>query len=64
MIDLERDVIPHLERHCAGKGALHIHLMDALKFDFARLAAEAHSLRVVGKLPYNISTPLMFHLHD
>src|SRR3569832_1464817 len=62
VIELDRDVIPHLERHCAGKGDLHIHQMDALKFDFARLAAEAHSLRVVGNLPYNISTPLMFHL--
>ena len=64
VIELDRDVIPHLERHCAGKGELHIHQMDALKFDFAALAAGAHSLRVVGNLPYNISTPLMFHLLD
>src|SRR3569623_170156 len=64
VIELDRDVIPHLERHCAGKGDLHIHQMDALKFDFAALAAGAHSLRVVGNLPYNISTPLMFHLLD
>src|SRR5690606_9774167 len=35
---------------------------DALKFDFARLEAAPRSLKVVGNLPYNISTPLIFHL--
>jgi 16S rRNA (adenine1518-N6/adenine1519-N6)-dimethyltransferase len=35
---------------------------DALKFDFNQLEAAPHSLRVVGNLPYNISTPLIFHL--
>lgn len=62
VIELDRDVVPHLEGHCAGKGELHVHQIDALKFDFAALAADAHRLRVVGNLPYNISTPLLFHL--
>ena len=44
-------------------GELTIHEADALKFDFAQLAA-GEKLRVVGNLPYNISTPLLFHLID
>lgn len=62
VIELDRDVIPHLQQHCAGRGELRIHQIDALKFDFAALAHGEHTLRVVGNLPYNISTPLMFHL--
>ena len=39
-----------------------IHEADALKFDFAELRKSDEKLRVVGNLPYNISTPLIFHL--
>ncbi len=42
-------------------GKLTVHNADALRFDFSKLAT-AGSLRVVGNLPYNISTPLLFHL--
>jgi len=41
---------------------LTVHAADALKFAFDRLAPGPGSLRVVGNLPYNISTPLLFHL--
>lgn len=61
VVELDRDVIPLLQQHCAGAGTLHIHNSDVLKFDFRSLAA-GHPLRVVGNLPYNISTPLIFHL--
>jgi 16S rRNA (adenine1518-N6/adenine1519-N6)-dimethyltransferase len=45
--------------------AVRIHEADALEFDFTALAAERGGrLRVVGNLPYNISTPLLFHLLD
>jgi len=64
VVELDRDVIPHLEQACAGKGELRVHNVDALKFDFSALAAPGESLRVVGNLPYNISTPLIFHLLD
>ena len=64
VVELDRDVIPHLQQSCAGKGELHVHQLDALKFDFASLAHGEDSLRVVGNLPYNISTPLLFHLLD
>jgi 16S rRNA (adenine1518-N6/adenine1519-N6)-dimethyltransferase len=65
-VELDRDIIPKLKEHCdslSGRhGKLHIHEADALKFDFASLAADGRPLRIVGNLPYNISTPLMFHL--
>lgn len=61
-IELDRDLIEHLTRHCAGAGALTIHNQDALKFDFRSLRQNSSALRIVGNLPYNISTPLLFHL--
>jgi 16S rRNA (adenine1518-N6/adenine1519-N6)-dimethyltransferase len=45
-----------------GTGRLVVHRADALDFDFAALAAPDRKLRVVGNLPYNISTPLLFRL--
>jgi|SRR5699024_8816420 len=61
-VELDRDLIAMLERQISPQ-RLTVHASDALRFDFRQLAPEqAHSLRVVGNLPYNISTPLMFHL--
>ncbi|MDX1252686.1 MAG: 16S rRNA (adenine(1518)-N(6)/adenine(1519)-N(6))-dimethyltransferase RsmA [Gammaproteobacteria bacterium] len=64
VVELDRDLIPLLERECAGLGELHIHQADALAFDFATLAADGRPLRLMGNLPYNISTPLLFHLME
>ncbi|MGH8529283.1 MAG: 16S rRNA (adenine(1518)-N(6)/adenine(1519)-N(6))-dimethyltransferase RsmA [Nevskiales bacterium] len=61
VVELDRDVIPLLQTRCAGHGELIVHAADALRFDFSPLAAGA-KLRLVGNLPYNISTPLLFHL--
>jgi len=61
VIELDRDLIEPLAQKTAGLGTLLIHQHDALKFDFTTLARGA-KLRVVGNLPYNISTPLLFHL--
>ena len=61
VVELDRDLIGPLQRQCAGIGKLVIHSADALTFDFCQLAQDA-PLRVVGNLPYNISTPLLFHL--
>lgn len=63
-IELDRDIIPKLAEQCRDRGELHIHASDALKFDFATLAEDGRKLRIVGNLPYNISTPLMFRLLD
>ncbi len=60
-VELDRDLIEPLIGKAAAAGTLVVHQADALKFDFARLAG-AGKLRIVGNLPYNISTPLLFHL--
>ncbi|MCC5867947.1 MAG: 16S rRNA (adenine(1518)-N(6)/adenine(1519)-N(6))-dimethyltransferase RsmA [Gammaproteobacteria bacterium] len=60
-VEIDRDVIPELARHCADAGDLRIHQGDALGVSLAELGAGAR-LRLVGNLPYNISTPLLFHL--
>ncbi|MGE0081442.1 MAG: 16S rRNA (adenine(1518)-N(6)/adenine(1519)-N(6))-dimethyltransferase RsmA [Thiohalomonadaceae bacterium] len=62
VVELDRDLIPHLQEKFAGAGELRIHQADALRFDFRTLAGPGEPLRVVGNLPYNISTPLIFHL--
>lgn len=62
VVELDRDVIPHLTAACRGKGELVIHQADALQFRFADLAPPGERLRIIGNLPYNISTPLLFHL--
>jgi 16S rRNA (adenine1518-N6/adenine1519-N6)-dimethyltransferase len=60
-IEIDRDAIRHLQAASGGNPALHIHEADALEFEFAALD-EGRGLRVVGNLPYNISTPLLFRL--
>ncbi|MEJ2462238.1 MAG: 16S rRNA (adenine(1518)-N(6)/adenine(1519)-N(6))-dimethyltransferase RsmA [Candidatus Thiodiazotropha sp.] len=63
-IELDRDLVGPLAQRCGSLGDLTIHSTDALKFDFTTLAEPDRPLRVVGNLPYNISTPLLFHLLD
>ncbi len=60
-VELDRDLAARLRRRFDAE-ALVVHEADALAFDFASLAVEGAPLRVVGNLPYNISTPLLFHL--
>lgn len=62
VIELDLDLIPILQSKFAGNPGFRLNQGDALKFDFSRLQAQPGSLRVVGNLPYNISTPLIFHL--
>ena len=64
VVELDRDLAARLPNTLAGMGELIIHSGDALQFDFAPLATSpgASDLRVIGNLPYNISTPLLFHL--
>ncbi len=58
VVEIDRDLIARLKRDYPGD-KLTIHQGDALQFDFAALGER---LRIVGNLPYNISTPLLFHL--
>ncbi len=60
-IELDRDLASRLERRFDASRLI-VHQADALRFDFASLVAPGERLRVVGNLPYNISTPLLFHL--
>ena len=62
VIEIDRDIIPKLEQQCHGLGRLIIHQADVLKFDFATLVRGNENLKIIGNLPYNISTPLLFHL--
>lgn len=59
-VELDRDLVPLLNTRFSAKG-LEVHEADALKFNFSCLMLDK-PLRVVGNLPYNISTPLLFHL--
>lgn len=59
-VELDRDLVAKLQRLPLGNFS--IHSADALKFDFCSLARAGEKLRIAGNLPYNISTPLIFHL--
>jgi 16S rRNA (adenine1518-N6/adenine1519-N6)-dimethyltransferase len=60
VVEIDRDIIARLKTDYP-QDKIVIHEGDALKFDFATLGAP---LRIVGNLPYNISSPLLFHFAD
>lgn len=77
VIELDRDIIPKLMMNCEiadieNKHKLIVNETDVLKFDFASFQSQQAGLkqdhdvklRIVGNLPYNISTPVLFHLLD
>src|SRR5690554_2403135 len=61
VVELDRDLIPVLRTKFFNYPEFQIHEADALNFDFRELMTD-RPLRIVGNLPYNISTPLIFHL--
>ena len=61
VIELDRDLIAPLALQCDGLGEIIVHQADALHVDYSKLAKHK-KIRVVGNLPYNISTPLLFYL--
>ena len=61
VVELDRDLAKRLREH----PQLHVIESDVLRVDFAQVAQDigaAGKLRIVGNLPYNISTPILFHL--
>jgi 16S rRNA (adenine1518-N6/adenine1519-N6)-dimethyltransferase len=62
VVEIDRELAAALPKRLAHPERLVVHQADALEFDFGALAHGPHSLRVVGNLPYNISTPLLFRL--
>lgn len=65
VLELDRDLAQRLRerRQEAPQDELNVHQVDALEFDFCGLATTT-KLRLIGNLPYNISTPLLFRLLD
>ena len=63
-VELDRDLVEPLAQRCRGLGTVRIHNADALTFDLCGLASAGKRLRLVGNLPYNISTPLLFRFLD
>jgi 16S rRNA (adenine1518-N6/adenine1519-N6)-dimethyltransferase len=62
VVEVDRDLAPLLADKCRGAGNLKIHVMDVLQYNFC----EQYKVKitVAGNLPFNISTPLLFHLLD
>jgi len=70
-VEIDRDVIAALKVSSFSVGELRLYEANVLKFDFGSLRRDAQRLRLIGNLPYNISTPLLFelieqreHFHD
>jgi 16S rRNA (adenine1518-N6/adenine1519-N6)-dimethyltransferase len=61
LIELDRDLVARLEQRYAGCDNVFIHACDALQADLSEISA-GRRCRLVGNLPYNISTPLIFHV--
>lgn len=61
-IEIDRDLVHELTRRYGNEPHVRIHEGDALKFDFSALPATPTGQRIVGNLPYNISTPLLLRL--
>ena len=65
VVEIDRDIVSWMQTEYAKpsyvNNKISIHNVDALKFDFSQLGRQ---LRVTGNLPYNISTPILFHLLD
>ncbi|MEE9412124.1 MAG: 16S rRNA (adenine(1518)-N(6)/adenine(1519)-N(6))-dimethyltransferase RsmA [Methylococcales bacterium] len=69
LIEIDRDLVARLNRQYADKTHLGIHQLDALKLDLSELLPVSKNsldvpgkMRLIGNLPYNISTPLLFHV--
>ncbi|MEO1879542.1 MAG: 16S rRNA (adenine(1518)-N(6)/adenine(1519)-N(6))-dimethyltransferase RsmA [Methylococcales bacterium] len=64
VVELDRDLVSFLAEKFRQWENFTLHSGDALNFDFSALVKKDEKLRIIGNLPYNISTPLLFHLLD
>ena len=64
VIELDRDLVPRIRARCADVGEVEIINADVLSVDLGQLSHAGEKLRVVGNLPYNISSPILFHCID
>jgi len=63
VVEIDRDLVQRLQTQFASHTNLHIHNVDALRCDFCEFSTD-QPIRLVGNLPYNISTPLLFHIME
>ncbi|MEO7916767.1 MAG: 16S rRNA (adenine(1518)-N(6)/adenine(1519)-N(6))-dimethyltransferase RsmA [Dokdonella sp.] len=63
VIELDRDLVPRIRASAGTVGEIEVVQADVLKIDLKQLAGE-RALRIVGNLPYNISSPILFHCID
>lgn len=61
-IELDRDLAAHLNNSYKDADTVTIYQQDVLKFDLRQLTEQPQSLRIIGNLPFNISTPVLFYL--
>jgi 16S rRNA (adenine1518-N6/adenine1519-N6)-dimethyltransferase len=61
LIEIDRDLAAVLQRQLGGSSSMRLHQGDALRTDFSRIT-DGQPFRLVGNLPYNISTPVLFHV--
>lgn len=64
VVELDKDLAERLVTHPFIGKKLNIFQADALQFDFNQVITPDHKMKVFGNLPYNISTPLLFHLYE
>ncbi len=64
VVELDRDLVQRFEEDQLLQRKLTVYQADAMKFDFAQLVADDKKMKLFGNLPYNISTPLLFHLFN
>ena len=62
VIEIDRDLAARLQSDPRAQRGLTVHVQDVLRLDISALRGAGPALRIVGNLPYNISTPLLFHL--
>ncbi|PCS22129.1 16S rRNA (adenine(1518)-N(6)/adenine(1519)-N(6))-dimethyltransferase RsmA [Candidatus Enterovibrio escicola] len=62
VVELDRDLAERMRNYPEMASKLTIYEADVIKFDFRSLSTLKNPLRIFGNLPYNISTPLLFHL--
>lgn len=63
-IEIDVDLLPELESHISDYPNVKIHHQDALTFDYSSLIQDQKRLRIVGNIPYNISSPLLFTMFE
>jgi len=61
LVELDRDLVADLEKQFSGHSNITIHSCDALRANLPELTGQ-RPFRLIGNLPYNISTPLIFHV--